>query len=408
MSFAGRSSGVQLHITSLPGGTLGPGAYAFVDWLAAAGQSWWQVLPLAPPGRGRSPYAARSAFAGSPTLLGSPRARVTSAECDELREREAYWIEGWIRFAGRDALADQVRFQREWLALRRYANERGVQLLGDVAIYVAAGSADHRYHPNLFQPDAVAGVPPDAFTDKGQLWNNPLYDWGAMRRDGYRWWVERMRRTLALFDATRLDHFRGFVAYWAVPAGAADARGGHWRRGPGQALFTRFAAELGERLPLVAEDLGVITEPVARLRDTLQLPGMLVLEFGFGPGRRTNPHRFANHVESRVVYVGTHDHLPARAWYEGLSEPLRAEVDAVCHEVGARADEPWWRLIELTLASPARTAILQAQDVLGLGATARMNNPATQSGNWRWQLAPGALTPALAARLRDATLAAGR
>jgi 4-alpha-glucanotransferase len=408
VSFAGRVSGVQLHITSLPGGTLGPEAYAFVDWLAAAGQSWWQVLPLAPPGRGRSPYAARSAFAGSPALLGSPRARVTRAECDELRQRESYWIEDWIRFAGRDALADQVRFQREWLALRRYANERGVRLLGDVAIYVAAGSADHRSHPELFQSDAVAGVPPDVFTDKGQLWGSPLYDWGAMRRDGYRWWVERTRRTLALFDATRLDHFRGFVAYWAVPAGASDARGGQWRRGPGRALFARLATELGEQLPLIAEDLGVITAPVARLRDELQLPGMLVLEFGFGPGRRSNPHRFVNHVEPRVVYIGTHDHPTARAYYEGLPATVRAELDAVCHDAGVHAAEPWWRLIELALASPARIAILQAQDLLGLGATARMNNPATQRGNWRWRLAPGALTPALAARLREVTLAAGR
>ncbi|MGH2967943.1 MAG: 4-alpha-glucanotransferase, partial [Solirubrobacteraceae bacterium] len=187
-----RSSGVQLHPTSLPGGRLGREAYAFADWLAAAGQSWWQMLPLGPPDRYGSPYKARSAFAAWPGLLAEPRAPVSKAEELDFRERNAFWIEDWARHGPRGAIADQVRFDREWAALRRYGADRGVRLIGDVPIYVAAGSADQRAHPELFQAGAVAGTPPDAFTDKGQLWGNPLYDWPALRRRGYRWWVERL------------------------------------------------------------------------------------------------------------------------------------------------------------------------------------------------------------------------
>jgi 4-alpha-glucanotransferase len=266
----------------------------------------------------------------------------------------------------------------------------------------------------MFQSGFVAGAPPDAFSDAGQLWGNPLYDWSALRRSGYGWWVERLRRTLELFDAARLDHFRGFVAYWAVPEGDDDARGGRWRRGPGRALFDAVSAELGAGLPLVAEDLGVITPPVERLRDELDLPGMLVLQFGFEPGRAgsRSPHRFANHVENRFVYTGTHDHDTARGWYESLSGQERAHVDAELDDAGvgngAGREEPWWRLIELALASPAHTAMMQAQDILGLGSEARTNDPGRTGGNWRWQMQPGALTDELAARLRAATEAAGR
>ena len=267
------SSGVQLHPTSLPGGRLGADAYAWVDWLADAGQTWWQMLPLGPPDRHRSPYKAASAFAAWPGLLAEPRAPVSKSEELDFREREAYWIEDWARFGPRGAVADQVRFDREWAALRAYAAQRGVRIIGDVPIYVAPGSADHRAHPELFQAGAVAGTPPDAYTDKGQLWGNPLYDWPAMQRRGYRWWVDRLRRTFALFDVARIDHFRGFVAYWAVPARAQHALSGRWRRGPGRAVFDAAARALDRELPLIAEDLGVITPAVERLRDGLGLPG---------------------------------------------------------------------------------------------------------------------------------------
>ncbi len=228
-----RSSGVLLHVTSLPGGRLGPEAHRFVDWLAVAGQSWWQVLPLGPPDRYGSPYKARSAFAAWPGLLGSPRAPVSSAELLDFRERNAWWILDWERFAGRGAVADQVRFEREWGELRQYGAERGVRLFGDVAIYVAPGSADHRAHPELFKEGFVAGAPPDAFSASGQLWGNPLYDWPALRRRRYGWWVGRLRRTLELFELARIDHFRGFVVVLGGAGGgthgkvrALDARAG--------------------------------------------------------------------------------------------------------------------------------------------------------------------------------------
>src|SRR5947209_4461930 len=192
---AERSSGVQLHVTSLPSGRLGRDAYAFVDWLAAAGQSWWQVLPVGPPDRYHSPYKARSAFAAWAGLLAEPDAPVSVSERLDFQERNAYWILDWERFAGRAAVEDQVRFDREWGALRRYATERGVRLFGDVAIYVAPGSADHTVHPELFQPGFVAGAPPDAYATTGQLWGNPLYDWPALQRRRYGWWVDRIRRT---------------------------------------------------------------------------------------------------------------------------------------------------------------------------------------------------------------------
>jgi 4-alpha-glucanotransferase len=403
-----RAAGVQLHITSLPDGRLGPEAYKFVDWLAQAGQSWWQVLPLGPPDRYGSPYKARSAFAAWPGLLADPRAPVSSSELLDFREREAFWIGDWERYAGRGAVADQVRFEREWLALCAYARERGVRLYGDVAIYVAPGSADHRFRPELFREGVQAGAPPDGYSATGQLWGNPIYDWPRLRRTRYRWWVERLRRTLSLFDLARLDHFRGFVAYWEVPAGARTAAGGRWRRGPGRALFDAFTAELAAELPLVAEDLGVITPPVERLRDSLQLPGMIVLQFGFDPHDPHGPHRFANHVENRVVYTGTHDHDTARGWYESLPGVRRSAVDAVARGAGAKEREPWWTLIHLAHASPARVAMVQAQDILGLGSEARMNAPGKAAGSWRWTMGRGALTPAMARRLRAITETAGR
>ena len=339
-----RSAGVQLHPTSLPGGRLGREAYAWVDWLAAAGQTWWQMLPLGPPDRYGSPYKARSAFAAWPGLLGDPRARVTRAQELDFREREGAWVRDWERFRGRGAVAGQVRFDREWAALRRYA--------GDVPIYVAPGSAEQRAHPELFADGFVAGVPPDAFTDKGQLWGNPLYDWGALRRSGYAWWTARFRRVFELFDVARIDHFRGFVAYWAVPAGARYALAGGWKRGPGRAVFDAARAALGRELPLIAEDLGVITPAVDRLREALELPGMVVLQFGFDPDDPRSPHHPDRHVADRVAYTGTHDHDTVRGWYESIPDATRARVDEAIARYGVADREPHWALIRLALASP--------------------------------------------------------
>lgn len=385
MTLPKRASGVQLHITSLPSHRLGADAFRWIDWLAEAGQSYWQVLPLGPPDRYRSPYKARSAFACWPGLLERRRSPVSSAEIAELRERERFWIGDWERFAGPGAVADQVRFDREWRALRSYANQAGVRIYGDVPIYIAAGSADHEANPSLFLGGVQAGVPPDAFSASGQLWGNPLYDWPRLRRTGYRWWVQRLRRTLDQFDLARLDHFRGFVAFWSVAASAHTAASGHWHRGPGRALFDTAQRQLGS-LALVAEDLGMITPAVERLRDELELPGMLVLQFGFDPGDSASPHRFANHVCNRVVYTGTHDHDTARGWYESLDRERRSAVEALLRDRGISESEPWYGLVSLTLRSPARLAIIQAQDVLGLGSEARMNAPGRASGSWRWAL----------------------
>jgi 4-alpha-glucanotransferase len=401
-----RSSGVQLHPTSLADGRLGAEAHRFVDWLAAAGQTWWQVLPLGPPDRYRSPYKSRSAFAGWPGLLAEPRAPVSKSEELDFRERQAYWIGDWERFSGRGALADQVRFEREWLGLRSYAAERGVRLYGDLPIYVAPDSADHRAHPELFRDGVVAGTPPDAYTDKGQLWGNPLYDWPALQRRGYRWWVERLRRSFELFDLMRIDHFRGFVAYWAVPSDAEFALAGRWVRGPGRAPFDAARAVLGE-LPVIAEDLGVITPPVHRLREALGFPGMGVLQFGFTPSERTTPHVPENNVEDQVVYTGTHDHDTIRGWYESLGPSSRALLDPTLERFGIRETEPWWALIRLAYASPARIAMVQAQDPLGLGSEARMNMPGSTERAWKWRLdaIPGR---DVARRLRAAAEEAGR
>ena len=387
-----RASGILLHPTSLPNGVLDEHAYRFVDWLAAAGQSWWQVLPLGPPDETGSPYMSPSAFAGDPGLLADPGAPVSRHEAAAFRDRHAYWIDGWLAWGG--SLDDQVRFEREWAALRSYAAARGIRIFGDVPIYVAPGGADHRAHPALFRPGEIGGVPPDAFTDDGQLWGNPVYDWPAMRADGYRWWIERLRRTFQLVDLTRLDHFRGFVAYWAVPAGSATAANGHWRRGPGAGLFRAVEAALGP-LQAVAEDLGVITAPVVRLRRELGYPGMAVLQFGYGAGT-ANPHRPEHHLEQSVVYTGTHDNDTAVGWWESLSGAERRRT-------GLDARDPAWSLIETAWRSRAALAIAPLQDVLSLGGDARMNLPGTEKGNWHWRLDDGLPTERHAARLRALT-----
>jgi 4-alpha-glucanotransferase len=394
-----RSSGVLLHPTSLPGGRLGEEAYRFVDWLAEAGQSWWQVLPLNPPDEHGSPYRARSAFAGWTGLLAEPRAPVSAEELEDFLARHSYWAADWASFEGRGAVAGQVRFEREWSALRAYAAARGVRIFGDLPIYVSGAGADLAAHPELFEPRVVAGAPPDAFSRDGQLWGSPVYRWSAARAEGWRWWIERFRRAFDLADLTRIDHFRGFVSYWAVPARAKTARNGSWQRGPGIEPFEAARRELGD-LPLVAEDLGAITPAVIRLRARLGLPGMVVLQFAF-EGGRSSPHRLENHRENAVVYTGTHDHDTALGWWSSLTEDRRAAT-------GLDARDPAWSLVELALSSCARLAILPAQDVLGLGSESRLNFPGRVGGNWSWRLRRGQLTPELALRLREATESHGR
>jgi 4-alpha-glucanotransferase len=401
-----RSSGVLLHPTSLPGGRLGREAYDFVDWLVAAGQSFWQILPLGPPDGYGSPYASSSAFAASDALLADPDAPVSARAIDEFRRRHAYWIDDWAQFSGSDGdgIAAQVRFGREWNALRSYANARGIRLIGDLPLYVDRSSADVAAHEGFFDMTLAAGVPPDFFSSTGQLWGNPPYRWGVLRADGYRWWIERFRRTLELVDATRIDHFRGLVSYWAVPYGEPTAERGRWLRGPGKALFDAVERELGP-LPMIAEDLGHITPPVHRLRDELGVPGMHVLEFGFdGDPAGT----LANHRGYAAVYTGTHDNDPVVSWWGSASDDARGRVEDARVAAGIAEQEPEWVLIELAFSSRSRLAVVQAQDVLGLGAESRMNLPATVGGNWQWRLEEDQLTDELAQRLRTATARWGR
>ena len=378
-----RSTGIVLHPTSLPNGRLDADAYAFVDWLAAAGQSWWQVLPLGPPDDLGSPYAASSAFAAWDGFLEEPDAKVAARDVDRFRRENAYWAEDW-EAAGGD-LRHQVRFDREWQALRAYAAERGVRVIGDVPIYVAQASVDHESHRELFLDGVVAGAPPDEFDEKGQHWGNPLFDWQALARTGYRWWIERLRRTFALVDLTRIDHFRGFAAFWAIPDGTTDAREGDWMPGPGETVFRAAEAELGP-LPVIAEDLGLITPDVEELRDRLGFPGMVVLLWAFQPPQ-DNPHRFENHRERQVIYTTTHD-----------TDTLK----------GHWPDEEPWELIEQALGSRASIAMVPLQDVLELGSEARMNTPGRAEGNWRWRLEAGRLTDEHAERLRRAVEESGR
>jgi 4-alpha-glucanotransferase len=381
-----RSCGVLLHPTSLPDGRLGDSAYRFVDWLQAAGMTWWQVLPLGPPDEYGSPYASTSAFACWPGLLAEPKAPVSRAEARSFRRRHAYWVGDWERFAGRGAAQDQVRFEREWAALRRYARRRGVRLVGDVPIYPARDSCDHVSHLRLFRPNVVAGAPPDSLGPEGQRWGNPVFDWDAVAADGYRWWIERLRRVLSLVDVTRIDHFRGFSSYWEIPARARSAKSGRWVKGPGEAVFRAAERELGE-LPVIAEDLGLITKDVDRLRDALGFPGMVVLLWAFNRPAR-NPHRLENHREHAIVYTSTHDTSTLAGTFP-------------------RRDH--WSLVRLALSSRAAVAMLPAQDVLGLGDEARMNRPGEiDPRNWTWRLEAGELTPELASRLRAEVEASGR
>ncbi len=401
---ATRASGVQLHLTALPDGRLGPSAHAFVDWLADAGQTYWQVLPLGPPDEHLSPYKAESAFAAWPGLLADPSAPVSADEIAAFRSKHAFWVGGWEAFGG--DVEDQVRFDREWAALREHARDRGVQLVGDVPIYVSPEGADLETWPELFLADGQAGVPPDALAQDGQLWGNPLYDWPAMQRRGYRWWTERLRRTFDLFDVTRIDHFRAFVAYWAVPSSDSTAIGGTWRRGPGRAVFDAARRELGD-FEVVAEDLGVITEPVTRLRRTLGFPGMLVTLFGFDPDDPDGPHRPENHTPDRWIYLSTHDTDTAAGWLASASEEQLDGLRGALSVAGV-SGEDHWAMAELAFSSVCPVAMLAAQDVLGLGSEARMNVPGTKGKSWRWQLSEGQLTAEHAARLRALTEAAGR
>lgn len=371
--------------------------------------------------------------------------RALEAEFAEHRRRNAGWVEDYAlfralrdRFGGkawaewapplrdrepgaleqaREDLAGEVErhafgqflFDRQWGAVRREAAARGIRIIGDVPIFVSHDSADVWAHRDLFEldgqgrPTVVSGVPPDYFSETGQRWGNPLYRWDVMRERGYAWWTERFRRTLEQVDFARVDHFRGFEAYWEVPAEEETALNGTWQPGPGTRLFRALEEEMGP-LPLIAEDLGLITPEVEALRDELGFPGMRVLHFAFGDDEK-NPHLPANHVANSVAYTGTHDNDTSRGWWEAAGKAERAGLRKL---TPAPEGEIHWGMIETVFRSDAAVAIVPVQDVLGLGSEARMNTPGTAEGNWAWRLREGVLTPELAARLRELTVASGR
>jgi 4-alpha-glucanotransferase len=303
----------------------------------------------------------------------------------------------------------QYLFDLQWSAVRRYAHEHGIRIIGDVPIFVSHDSADVWAHPELFtldgqgQPTVVSGVPPDYFSETGQRWGNPLYRWDVLKETGYRWWIDRFRRTLEMVDVVRIDHFRGFESYWEVPADEDTAIHGRWMPGPGRALFDAVRAELGE-LPVIAEDLGIITPEVEALRDALGLPGMRVLQFAFGEDDPENPHRPGNYVHNAVAYTGTHDNDTALGWYADAGRDARRQLQAVAGDGG----EMHWRMVEAVLRSEAGWAVIPLQDVLGLGGQARMNTPGVAEGNWAWRFKQGDLTPELAQRLAALVHASGR
>ncbi len=301
----------------------------------------------------------------------------------------------------------QFEFFRQWNALKQHCAARNIFLLGDLPIYVARDSADVWAHPDFFRTDVVAGVPPDYFSATGQLWGNPIYDWERLAADSYRWWIERGRAALKSFDAVRLDHFRGFEAYWEVPAGETTAIHGQWVKGPGEEFFRALEAELGE-LPFIAENLGVITLEVEVLRHRFGFPGMAILQFAFGNDPQERGFQPHNYTPELAAYTGTHDNDTVTGWWrsEGgdsvrTSEDNRIEKARARAYLGTDGHQMNWVLIRTLMSSVAETVLAPLQDVLGLGSEARMNIPATASRNWRWRFRPGMLTDALAARLSE-------
>ena len=493
-----RASGVLLHVTSLPSrygvGDVGPSALAWVDRLAAAGQTWWQVLPLGPTGYGHSPYQALSSFAANPLVISPDRLKedglLEPRDCEDcsfpsdhvdferviafkerllacawknfrngaradlrapfeqfceekaaLQKEPALFMALRAKYRGspfrewpaglarrepkalakaRQESADaidlfrfgQFTLARHWQVLKEYANQRGIRLLGDLPIFVSPDSSDVWANPELFlmddqlKPRVVAGVPPDYFSAEGQLWGNPIYDWEALRQTGYRWWIDRLQARLPYLDAIRIDHFRGFEAAWHVPAGAPTAAAGHWVPGPGADFFDLAQQALGG-LPLLAEDLGIITPAVTALRDRFQLPGMRVLQFAFN-GDPTNPHLPHHCVHNSVVYTGTHDNDTTRGWYDTLPEHERRHLWNALQRPPGEPHEVTWELIRLAWSSLSALAVAPLQDLLGLGSAARMNLPGRAEGQWRWRCPDDALNDAVWQRLHELTRTSGR
>jgi len=343
---------------------------------------------------------------------------------DDIKLRRLAAVRRWRKKLAREIRYrkyQQFQFSKQWSRLKKYCNDRGIRLFGDMPIYVLLDSDTVWLHPELFyldddgRPTVVAGVPPDYFSATGQLWGNPIYRWDLMAKDGYAWWIERIQATLSLVDIVRIDHFRGFEKYWEVPVGDTTARKGRWVPGAGPALFEAIKKALGN-VPIVAEDLGYITPEVDALREQFGFPGMRVLQFAFGNDPKADDYRPHNYPRNCVVYTGTHDNNTTIGWFKEdvlgdttqSREAREAEKRLALKYMGSDGREINWDFIRLALMSVADTAIIPLQDVLGLGSEARMNRPATNAGNWIWRFTWNMLTDELKARLRDLTTLYGR
>lgn len=494
-----RECGVLLPVASLPSrygiGAFSKEAYRFIDDLKAAGQGYWQILPMGPTGYGDSPYQSFSAFAGNPYFIDletlTAEGLLTEQECAAadfgsdprainyeaiyrnrfpvLRKAYERWKERLLaqgksparQFAAllqetkeycfyaavkrhfgekswdqwdediklrrpeavkryQKLLADeigfyefqQLMFERQWKALKKYAHRRGVRIIGDIPIYVALDGADSWCHPELFQfdeqcrPTAVAGCPPDAFAATGQLWGNPLYRWDYHKKTGYAWWMRRMEYCFRLYDVVRVDHFRGFDEYYAIPFGHRTAEHGRWRKGPGISIFKKMKETFGEP-NIIAEDLGFLTPSVLKLVKDTGFPGMKVLEFAFSAGEKSSYLPYC-YPQNCVVYTGTHDNDTVRGWYESLSDEDKTYVADYIGAGKLSKGTLHWQVVRLALASVADLAVIPLQDYLGLGSEARINTPSTLGGNWAWRMKDGELTPAVIRKCREMNELYGR
>ena len=483
-----RESGILMHITSLPGpygiGTMGKSARDFVDFLCAAGQHCWQILPLSPTGFGNSPYQSCSTFAGNHYLIDLEllvedgllkqeeldavrwfrkadrvdfgllyenklnilrKAFVRHGETEDFarfRAANDSWLPDYASFmclkdtyGGKpwyewpedaklrrsfDAVKTeelqfycftQYLFFRQWNALREYAHSKGIRIIGDVPIYVPYDSVEVWKEPHLFQidgglnPKVVAGCPPDGFTADGQLWGNPIYDWDAMKQDGYRWWISRLEAAGKLYDTVRLDHFRGLESYWAVPYGDTTARNGRWVKGPGMD-FIHAVKQALPGLDMIAEDLGYMTEEVKALRSGSGFPGMKVLQFGFDV-REPSDYQPHTYTHDTVCYTGTHDNMTMKQWFDSVDENSVAYAAEYMNL--SRKEGYVWGCIRTAMASVSDLAIIPMQDVLNLGSSGRMNFPGTLSdSNWTWRAKDGIITADVAARLHKLAQLYGR
>ncbi len=418
-----RSAGELLHPTSLPSGVLDYQAWLFLDWMQKAGLSIWQMLPLTAPHDDLSPYQSISAFAINPRLLPKGWAKqVDNKAFEKFLKKPPHWLhdyalfmalraqfnhQAWYewpqsyRFRDEQTLAEfaklnetalltikkqQFYLHHLWLTLKHDANAKGIKLFGDMPIFVAYDSVDVWANPQQFkldenlQPTVVTGVPPDYFSATGQRWGNPHYNWDVMRADNFSWWRQRVEASLALFDLLRIDHFRGLDASWEIQATEPTAINGSWVKAPGAELLNCLQAEF-DPLPLVAEDLGIITPEVVALKQQFNLPGMSVLQFGFS-GLPDNPHSPNELVENSVVYTGTHDNDTSLGWFNSLDQGAK---NWVLSQLNQHAGEMPWPLIVTAFESIAERVIVPLQDFMALGSEHRMNTPGTTVNNWRWQ-----------------------